>query len=173
MFPTGRFPMGTPGCSPRVRLCKVHVVPIWERVWRKAGLFIPLRKFRFTADENVHLEVSVSESSVGWSQLQGLNSQSSLRPVVSTAPAVSALARPSLFFFGLTDLPRARMASWYLHPSNGHHKRFLSLSGHLLGFCSRELLWVGHGPGFKGPFPFPDAREVFEFIFLKINFVVS
>lgn len=48
MLPTGRFPMGTPGCPPRVRLCKVHVLPVWERVWRKAGLFIPLRKFRFT-----------------------------------------------------------------------------------------------------------------------------
>lgn len=66
------------------------MVPIWERVWRKAGLFILLRKFRFTADESVHLEVWVSESSVGWSQLQGLHSRSS--PVrVSVAPAVSAL----------------------------------------------------------------------------------
>lgn len=61
------------------------MVPIWERVWRKAGLFILLRKFRFT-DESVPVEVWVSESSVGWSQLQGLNSWCS--PV---APAVSAL----------------------------------------------------------------------------------
>lgn len=77
LFPTDRFPMGAPGCSPRVRLCKVHMVPVWERVWRKSGLFILLRKFRFTADESVHVEVWVSESSVGWSLLQGLNSQSS------------------------------------------------------------------------------------------------
>lgn len=75
-----------------MRLCKVHMVPVWERVWRKAGLFTLLRKFRFTADESVHLEVWVSESSVGWGQLQGLHSWSSpARVSISVAPAVSAL----------------------------------------------------------------------------------
>lgn len=105
MFPTDRFPMGTPGCSP-VRLCKVHVVPVWERVWRKTGLFTLLRKFRFTADESVPVEVWVSESSVGWSQLQGLNSRSSraLRLAVSIAPAVSALTGRLCSFVSLICL---------------------------------------------------------------------
>lgn len=73
------------------------MVPIWERVWRKADLVTLLRKFRFTADESVHLEVWVSESSVGWSQLQGLHSRSSPVRVSAFPLLLLCLLSPSFF----------------------------------------------------------------------------
>lgn len=44
LFPTDRFRMGTPGHSPRVRLCKEHMVPTWECVCGKAWLLYSLKK---------------------------------------------------------------------------------------------------------------------------------